>query len=342
MKKTFLFAAVLLFLLCRQLTAQTIFVDPLKGDDTQNGSADHPLASLEKAVATANSFPGTQPVTIKLGAGLYTLTDQLTILSPAGKQGMRYSMEAAILPDDSNWAPAKMPVIQSISANNSTVQFPHAVGIRVAIPLVSFRGLKFTGNANPAVTYYYPITKEDSLLQGLEVSQCLFVGDRYAAPIQGAVWAHGPSTVIDHCIFFNCKNALLFFKGVEHFSVTHSIIYGAYEAAMWVWLLNGQLTFRDNIVANCGYLWTIPKDADTKAVFENSLLIQVQHDAGNWVNGMTPANSRGFEFKNTGRTGKADLVEPASPVDPVEQLDLSALSKGHTTDAGLFKVRKTR
>ncbi len=75
--------------------------------------------------------------------------------------------------------------LQSVSGNNSDAQFKHSVGFLVAANNVKFLGIKFTGNANPGVNYYYPITKEDSLLKGLEVSQCYFAGDRYSAPIQG-------------------------------------------------------------------------------------------------------------------------------------------------------------
>jgi hypothetical protein len=58
------------------------------------------------------------------------------------------------MPDDKEWTPAKMPVIQSVSANNSADQFPHAVGVLVGGNNVTIRGLKFLGNPNPTVKYY--------------------------------------------------------------------------------------------------------------------------------------------------------------------------------------------
>ena len=328
-------AAIFSLILSSSLHAQTIFVDPLKGKDTEPGTATAPLATLGKAIAIAAAFSGKEPVLIKLFPGLYTLTDKLVIQLPTNREN-GYSVEAVTLPDDTGWTPSKMPVIQSISANNSDTQFPHSVGFLVATDDVSFRGLKFIGNANPTVKYYYPVTKEDSLLTGLEVSQCYFTGDRYSAPIQGGVWAHGPNTTIDHCLFYNCNNALLFFKGVQHFSVTNTIIYGAYEAAMWVWLLDGQFTFRNNVIADCDYFWTIPEAASPKARFENSLFLNVTHDAGNWKGGLVPASNNSFVFENTQHNNRAKVLKAASPDKP----DLPFIPEADNIGAGLFKVRK--
>lgn len=341
MSKPFFLAAILLFATGWQLNAQTIFVDPLKGKDSQTGTAAAPLATLDKAVAMANAFTGKEPVAIKLFPGLYTLTQKLTIQLPAGEDKMKgYSIEAVTLPDDTDWLPSKMPVVQSVSGNNSEVQFPHSVGFLVAADKVNFRGLKFAGNANPAVAYYYPITKEDSLLTGLNVSQCYFAGDRYAAPIQGGVWAHGPNTTIDHCLFSNCKNALLFFKAVDHFSVTNTVIYGSYEAAMWVWLLDGQFTFRNNIIADCDYFWTIPDAASQKRRFESSLFLNVGHNAGNWKGGMVPASDKGFVFENVRQSKGGKVLMSALPTLPANRAGLPFIPEADNMGAGLFKTRR--
>lgn len=342
MRKPIYLSIIFLLATSWQLNAQTIFVDPLKGKDTQAGSAGAPLATLNKAVAIAATFTGKEPVAIKLFPGLYTLSEKLVIQLPAGRdQKNGYSIEAVTLPDDADWLPTKMPVIQSVSGNNSDVQFPHSVGFLVAAENVKFRGLKLTGNANPAVKYYYPITKEDSLLGGLEVSQCYFAGDRYMAPIQGGVWAHGPNSSIDHCFFYNCKNALLFFKNVQNFSVTNTVIFGSYEAAMWVWLLDGQFTFRNNIVADCDFFWTIPPAASPKTRFENSLFLNVNHNAGNWKDGVVPASDAGFVFEHVQRSKKEQVLGAAAADEqPGKRSGLPFIPEADKMAAGLFKVRR--
>ena len=329
--------AATLLIISMQLQAQTIFVDPVKGNDSYAGTTTAPLATLDKAVTTANNFSGQEPVNIRLFPGLYVLTDKVTIQSASKrKAGIRYRIEAAFLPDDTAWSSFKMPIIQSVSPNNSVAPFPHAEGILVATTDVSFRGIKFLGNAHPTVGYYYPITKQDSLLGGLEVSQCYFAGDRYTAPIQGGVWAHGPGTKVDHCIFYHCNNALLFFKGVQRFSVTNTIICGAYEAAMWVWLQDGQFVFRNNIVADCEYLWTIPPDAAPKVRFEHSQFINITNYAGNWKKGMVPASHASFVMENVPQSPKTPGSVGENARQPARLTGLPAFPETFMKGPGLF------
>jgi hypothetical protein len=333
MRKSIFQTIILLLATGWQLSAQTIFVDPLTGKDTQTGTETAPLATLDKAVAMAATFTGKEPVTIKLFPGLYTLWKKVVVQSPA-------SIEAVTLPDDTDWLPGKMPVIQSVSGNNSDVQFKHSVGLLVAADDIKFRGIKFTGNANPGVNYYYPITKEDSLLKGLVVSQCYFAGDRYSAPIQGGVWAHGPNSSIDHCLFYNCKNALLFFKGVQNFSVTNTVIYGSYEAAMWVWLLDGQFTFRNNIVADCDYFWTIPPAASPKTRFEHSLFLNVGHNAGNWKDGIVPASDASFVFDHVQHSKKEKVLKAVPAEASGNRAGLPIIPEADNMGVGLFKTAR--
>ncbi len=334
-----LLSIVSLFLIMNYapVNAQTIFVDPVNGNDAQAGTATAPLATLGKAVATANAFSGQEPVAIKLQPGLYMLTDKLTLQLPATRtKGLRYVIEAATMPDDTAWRPEKMPVIQSVSGINVSAGFQHAVGFLVETADVSFRGLKFAGNANPAVNYYYPVNKKDSLIGGLEVSQCYFSGNRYGAPIQGAVWSQGPNTVIDHCVFYNCKNALLFFKQVDGFSVTNTIIYGAYESAMWIWLQNGKYTFRNNMVANCPYLWIIAADSKPKTRFEHSEFINVAAYAGSGKNMVTtPVSNVSFNMVDVKRSERKDVIVSEEP----SQAELPVFSVGYANGAGLFKIK---
>ncbi|WP_188316114.1 right-handed parallel beta-helix repeat-containing protein [Chitinophaga agrisoli] len=337
MNRLFSTALLLLSMYHAPVNAQTIFVDPVNGKDSQAGSAGKPMATLAEAVAAANAFSGKEPVTIKLQPGLYMLTDKLTLRLPATRtKGLRYVIEAAIMPDDTAWRPEKMPVIQSVSGINFSTGFQHAVGFLVQTEDVSFRGLKFAGNANPAVNYYYPINKKDSLIGGLEVSQCYFSGNRYGAPIQGAVWSQGPNTVIDHCVFYNCKNALLFFKQVEGFSVTNTVIYGAYESAMWVWLQNGQFTFRNNMVANCPYFWVIAPDSQPKTRFEHSQFLNVGQYAGNSITmEITPAKDVVFNMVDVKRLNNVDVLAAKEP----SQAEIPGFSANYANGAGLFKIK---
>jgi hypothetical protein len=326
----------------RLALAEVFYVDPVQGQDFNKGTSDQPLATLSKAISLANSLKGEGPITIKLFPGLYVLTDKLMI-NPArtAKNDARFTVEAAVMPDDEHWAPDKMPVIQSISANNSETQFIHATGFLAATNYISLRGLKFLGNPNPSVIYYYPVSKEDESLLGMEVSQCLFVSDENLAPIQGGIWAHGPDTDINHCVFYNCRNAVLLFKSVDGFSITNTLFYGATESAIWMGPIESDFVFKNNVVSNCHYCWVRPEN--TKPAYqlsdchisENDFYMGFYTDQG--LVETSAESDRDFKETNVARSGNVKLVEKREKEFPREHLHLTPDSKGHELGAGIFR-----
>ncbi|MCF0068903.1 hypothetical protein LZD49_00380 [Dyadobacter sp. CY261] len=328
---------IILLLARYHLSAQNIFVDVQKGSDLNPGSQDAPLATLTKAMEHARVINKNENVTIKVLPGLYVLNDKVTIDKPNTEEAW-LTIEAAIMPDDADWTPTQMPVIQSISSNNSTTQFPHAIGLLIATGHVSIRGLKFLGNPNPNVKYYYPINREDSTLTGLNVSQCYFIGEKNSAPIQGSIWAHGAATHVDHCIFFGIKNALLLFKGIKDFSLTYSIISGAYEAAVWYGPFNHPFIFQNNIVADSEYLWLRQENTFPKYEFSDCLFTGLKHYMGYYAgNGAVPAERNGHTERNVGKTGKLLLSEVGVNGLPKDYLNPISGSEGTQLRAGIFK-----
>ncbi|WP_460958316.1 hypothetical protein [Spirosoma litoris] len=321
------------------LSAQTLYVDVTRGNDAAKGTLSDPLASLDKAVTLARDFSGNEPVTIKLQPGLYTLRQALEIKTrKASGDTARYNLEAVTMPNDPDWQPTKMPVIQSVSADNSTRQFAHAIGFLVAKNNVSFKGLKFLGNANPTVRYYYPITREEETLQGLEVSQCYFIGEKNSAPIQGAIWAHGGGTHVDHTIFYGCKNALLLFKSIKNFSLTNSIISGSYEAAVWFGPYDSEFVFRNNIVTNCEYFWLRAENTTPSYRFSNSVIAGNAHYMGFFGSkGAVEANSTNQIEQGVKKTGTILLSEVKTNGLPTDYLNLLPQSAGYDLKAGIFK-----
>ncbi len=159
MNKLRLLSVFICLYLYSRAGAQTLYVDPSKGHDEDEGTMSEPLASLQKAVARANQFAGDQPTTIKVAPGLYLLPTVLRIESPKGSTAP-YVLEAMIMPDDKDWKPWLMPVIESVSPNNDKKYFDHCAGFMAERANVLIRGLKFIGNSNPAVEYYYPIIRD--------------------------------------------------------------------------------------------------------------------------------------------------------------------------------------
>ncbi len=338
MKKQLLVAYLLLLHFGCLVSAQTFYVDPQNGDDLNGGSSNAPFQTLEHAVRQANTQTGGDPIVIKMKPGIYLLKDKVNInpVKIMGKE-VRFIIEAEIMPDDEDWSPAAMPLIQSISANNSTTQFPHATGILVASSHVTIRGLKFIGNANPQVKYYYPISKEDPELSDMVVSQCYFIGDKESAKIQGGIWAHGRDNVVSHCIFYECRNGVLFFNNVDGFVIEHSIVYGAYESAFWFGPKDYQFTFKNNIVAHNANFLVGPEQLKYSSVFSNSIIANNSGFVAYWsAQGVKPFSKPAIVLEDTRTAGRVQLLTNEGVEHEQRHLHLAAGSIGENLKAGIF------
>lgn len=343
MKKLLLLPLGLVFLYTFVQAQTTLYVDVLKGNDSASGEKGSPLASLQKAVAIANQATGA--VTIKLGPGYYLLTDVVRIESLSGDTA-RYTVEATVLPDDKDWNPGMMPVIGSISRDNDKKYFDHCAGIMAERANVSIRGLKFIGNPNPAVYYYYPIIRDTLTLRNLDIAQCYFIGDRNGAVMQGAIYAEGPGIHVDHCVFYGCKNDVLVFFNLDDFSITHTILYGAYEGAVWYGFTEPDkpYIFTNNIVTHCNYVWSSSKDIDHSSyVFSHSLITENDHYVGmqNGQGGVMPLPKM-LTFRETDirKSGTVKLSEVTIDGFPPDWLNLTKDSDGRDLDAGIFMGKK--
>ncbi len=331
---------IVLQLLVLGTDAQTLYVDASTGNDAFLGDKTRPLKSIQKAVDIANAYTGLGSVTIKVNPGMYLLVDKL-IINPVKllNDTSRYQIEAVIMPDDPEWTPEKMPVIQSISPNNSKTQFPHATGILVASSHVSIRGVKFLGNGNPEVTYYYPISRENPELFDLEVAQCFFIGERYSSIIQGGIWAHGKRLNMHHNVFYYCKNAILVFKNISSCNITHNIIIGAYESALWVGENTSDFNFSHNVIARSSFVWTKSYEGNQTYTLKNSLFVDNENFVGQWdrkLNGLVPLKTIHLREKNMIKRGKVTFVQRNQAMLPSRYLHLQPSSPGYNLKAGVF------
>jgi hypothetical protein len=340
---SYLIALALLLCAASNIGAQILFVDGVNGRDSARGISAEPVATLQRAVEIANGFTGKEPVTIKMAPGLYVLSGKLVLrTAKESDDSADFTIEASIMPDDTDWQPWKMPVIQSVSNDNSTTQFPHSVGLLVAKDNVHIKGLKFVGNANPNVRWYYPITREGEALRGLEISQCYFIGEKNSSPIQSGIWAHGAGIKVDHSVFYGCKNALVLIKAIRDFSMTHSIVSGAYESAIWYGPYLGPFVFRDNIITGCNYVWVRPENTQPEYVFAHSLFTNNTHYLGYHEHDkLHPVATEHLTESDVRKSGNVLLVEVRTEGLPHDYLNLSPESDGQDIGAGIFqRVKK--
>lgn len=322
---------------------QTLYVDAQKGNNNAEGTVNDPLLSLDEAVLKTNSFKGDEPVTIKLNPGLYTVTHKL-ILKTAGSAANKepYTIEAVTLPDDKAWQPTNMPVILSTSGNNADYKFDHCEGMSVFQDNVNIIGLKFVGNPNTSVNYYYPIGRHDKTLSGLNVRQCLFIGEANSSAIQSAFWVAGQEIHVDHCIFHNSKIAFVLGGNISGFSLTHSIIDGAYNTAIWYGFDGTQpkFTFKNNIITNCYYVMVYPVENGQPAyTFKDSYITNNKNYLGNYPKAQdrffAEPNKRIKEI-NIKKTGTIELVDVKDDGITKDNLNPTKNSAGQSTGAGLF------
>jgi len=322
---------------------QTIYVDALKGKNNAKGTVNDPILSIEEAVLKTNSFKGDEPVTLKLSPGLYTVTHKLTLKtagSAAGKEP--YTIEAVTLPDDKAWQPTSMPVILSISGNNADYEFAHCEGLFVSQNNVNIMGLKFVGNPNTSVHYYYPIRRQDKTLSGLNVTQCLFIGEANSSAIQSAFWAAGQGIHVDHCIFHNSKIAFVLSGNINGFSLTHSIIDGAYNTAIWYGFDGTQpkFTFKNNIITNCYYVMVYPVEKGQPAyTFSDSYITNNKNYLGNYPKAQDrffAEPNKHIKEINIKKTGRIELVDVKDDGITKDNLNPTKNSAGKTTGAGIF------
>ncbi|WP_350285071.1 right-handed parallel beta-helix repeat-containing protein [uncultured Croceitalea sp.] len=341
MKKSILFFSLFLFCIVRLSFCQEIYVNAVTGNDSNDGGEKQPFKSISKAVGHANSLTGAGSISIKVFPGIYALDDRVDV-NPVRvmTDSTRFSIEAVHMPNDTDWSQEKMPKILSVSDNNSETIFPHSLGFLVAAPHVTFKGLKFLGNGNPLAQYYYPIAKEDESLEDLEISQCYFIGNKEAAAIQGAIYAHGPKTKISNCVFYECRNAILLFNNVAGFSVERSIITKSYESAFWLGPDDMPFTFNNNVVVDNNN-FIVGRSADLKyaSALNNSIVANNNGYVGYWSREdqkIVPISKPDVNDNRVVRKAKVVLLENNSVQLPKRHLHLNEGSDGTALKSGIF------
>lgn len=340
MHRFLLFSAIVVGSFC-SIFGQNIYVNPVEGIDTNIGTQDFPFQTITAAIHHTNLLTGSGNITVKLLPGLYTLNDKV-VINPIRQLSdtTRLTIEAFHNPTDKDWNPTMMPVIQSTSLNNSATQFPHATGFLVAASHVTITGLKFLGNANPETKYYYPISKENENLKDLVVSQSIFIGNKEAAPIQGGVWAHGPDNVIENCIFFQCRNGVLFFNNVDNFSIKNTIVTESYESAFWFGPENYTFNFSNNLIFNNNHVLVGVENKSYSSAFNNSIITQNDGYTGYWSrqNQEIKKNEKpSIKENKITRKGKLKIQKNMELILPKNHLHLISNIRGHKLKAGIFK-----
>jgi hypothetical protein len=343
MKNIFL---LLLLLSAGFIKAQQFYVDPVKGKDINAGSKSDPLKTIMEAAKRINSTNSKGAAEIILKEGIHIITETALFNNDRFSNSDRLIIRAEIMPDDATWKPFLMPVIISLVPLVAHDQFgEEAYGLQVEVSHVTIAGIKFTGS--PDYTFpsdsssrrTYPIWRGGNALDDLLVTQCLFVGDQFVLPLHVGIIANGHGLVVDHCVFYNCKNPVVFWRAEgkmsHHDAMRYCLVYGAYFSGIWTVEQGEDFECHHNIFANCEAAWVRENHSQRKyqvhdCLFANNKVLTAYGGAKT----PTPTPSDFLNFTNTRTEGAVKIEMDQSKRN---YLQLAEGSDGREIGAGLFK-----
>ena len=345
---------VILILICfMNIHSQSVYVDSKTGNDRNPGTKEAPVASLSRASEIIRSSDN-DILTMKINPGVYVLDHHVSIATEKQVSGKRIIIEAAVLPDDPDWTPEKMPVVTCSSVKGEFKESIHwVISFLIEASHVTVRGIKFHGYYYPNARYF-PIARFDKSKTDLLVEQCFFMGETNSSQIQACIIAHGDETRIDHCIFYKIRNTVVYFQdsgnGIKTGNgITNSIIYGCNQG-VWTSFPDKDFVFDNNIVSNCRFVWA-KSYINTSNVYsiDNCIIVNNQFYKG--IADTAHLSPAEFELreKNVIKSGTISLkimdnedkptltgVDEALPRD---YLHVIPNTLGYEKGAGLFKKR---
>ena len=241
---------------------ERLYVNPATGADTNAGTKDKPLRTVSEAARRVSQSEGTGPLTVVLSEGVYAIGETATFKPEKRKftQTDRLTIRAEVLPDDPDWHTGRMPtLIHTLPLNRRGLIF----GMLTEASHVTIRGIKFLGAPvveapKPGLLVrVYPVGRMGKQLDDLEITQCVFAGDKVTSPNHLGILAHGSGVNVHHCVFYNAKLTVVFWTpGSRGHVMRNCFVHGAYGSGVWTTEISDDFDFRDNVIADGNYVWT--------------------------------------------------------------------------------------
>jgi hypothetical protein len=248
----------------------TIYLNPYSGDDSNTGSKEKPLKTIVAASRIVNEDASNEPITIFLSDGIYAI-DETSTFHPAKRtltKTARLTIRAEILPDDENWNTSSMPtLIHTMKLSDMWMgrKDPFggvSYGMKIETSHVTIQGLKIFGIPvveHPKEGYIqrvYPIGRMNPEFDDLEITQCFFAGDEVTNPNHLPILANGTGIVLDHCLFYNVKQAIVYWsRNSTGHAMRNCLISGSYGCGIWTSAIANDFDFENNVIANGNYIW---------------------------------------------------------------------------------------
>jgi hypothetical protein len=247
------------------------------------------------------------------------------------------------MPDDAGWSPQRMPIIVTVVPTKAAPGAgEEARGLEIETSHVTLGGLKFTGSPD----YYYidgrqnrrsyPIWRDGKSLEDLVVTQCMFVGNVDVMPLRVAVLANGDGFVLDHCVFFNCQNPVVFGDGKDgashHNAMRYCLVYGSNYSGVWTTQGTAEdFEFHHNIIADGRAGW-VNEGKRARFQVRDCIFAGNTYVAANGGGSSIPTDF--MQMENVQMTGKIEIEKDQGKNN---YLQLKEGSFGSALKAGLFK-----
>ena len=341
-KKLILLATVIIPSLVA--SAEELYINTKTGNDKNAGSRAAPLKTIAEAAKRTNASHANEGATIILSEGVYALTETVIFSNNKFTKQNRLTIRAEILPDDTSWNPQRMPIITTIIPGTPTPgDGEESRGLEVEASHVTIEGLRFTGS--PAYYYmsgfqarrYYPIWRDGKNLDDLVISQCLFAGNVDVLPIRVAVIANGNGLVLDHCVFYNCQNPVVFWNAEGgtsyHDAMRYCLVYEANYSGVWTTTQTGNdFEFHHNVIANSHTSWIRDDKSTHRYQIHDCILTNNGKTTGN--GGDKEINNDFLQMENVQLSGMIEIEKDQSKKN---YLQLKAGSFGSELHVGLFR-----
>ena len=327
-------------------TASEVYVDARNGCDCKAGTTEAPVKTISKAYSLLRGKEGSQDAggTIYLYPGTYLADKPIFLTPPSEASDATLTIEAVKLPGEKDWKPEDMPVLLTGSWQGDLGIPGGEVFTSIFVVQrnnVAIRGLKFLGYHQPN-SRYIPIIRIQSELNNLKVEQCMFVAN-IDVPIQVGILADGSGIQVDHCVFYNARNSVVFWrKGAASAKtgnrLAYCIVYGAYQSGVWTALEDEGFEFRNNVITKCRFAWIRNGDNHSDYKAENCVILDNEYEQGVAFTEDVVPEDFGLECINVKKEGTLEFGTVDEVDDPVphDYLHLVPGSFGSELGAGLF------
>ena len=339
-----LFLALIMATFSLIASAEELYINAKTGSDKNTGSQSQPLRTIGEAAKRINASTAKEASTIVLSEGLYALTETVVFNNNKFSVENRLTIRAEVLPGSPNWNPQRMPIITAIIAGTPAPgDGEESRGLEIEVSHATIEGLRFTGS--PVYYYmegfqdrrYYPIWRDGKNLDDLIVTQCLFAGNVDVMPIRVAVIANGHGLVLDHCVFYNCQNPVVFWNAQNgtsnHDAMRYCVVYEANYSGVWTTTETGDdFEFHHNVIANSHTAWIRDNNSTHRYQIHDCILTNNVKTTGN--GGDDAINNDFLKMDNVQLSGTVEIEKDQSKNN---YLQLKEGSFGSELQAGLFR-----